>query len=611
MPAARRHLAQQDTSSVAQLASAIICTFLARPDTEAKSINDLKSVIDVTFKGLLQHELQVYRQTGAVLTGYEGPTIDMGEPAPNPVEEPPVEAPAVQSATATQAAPAPAEPEAAAPIKPKRKPAPAPVSAPVMAPRIETPPATPAPAETPAAPTITAAGKIALPDLTSIAVKIPKRLPPVPVENWDAEAWLAKFDNPTPIMIREANADNPNNDRGWVGVYDDHIVDLLTGHEVRILTRHLKKTFENDNRFNSHEAYRTSLNLPEDYPKAAPYLANIRTHEGRQYGTEIGHRRPREIQDKVDAILKQTGLDLTLQVKPQGRPGVFADFIVCLECGEAFHNLKPHLKNAHQTSFDRYRRAWHMSGRATAIADAGYTIDETRKSVLEALRSLGIDPDQQVQPRHWPGVLPDRILCLHDMALVTDLERHLEETGQQPFAHYLASHELPADYPARITPRNGGDKSPATPDAGKAEKSDASSQTSPAPRAKRRTARPISTALADDVSSPALQSAAPAPSLKAPLLPPTETPDPTEATHEESDTLIDITEERLKRQAEEFQRRKRGEGQVSASNQSLFPEPNQQPQTLARRTIQTMESPRKGAPPVVVERKAGKLRLKS
>lgn len=404
---------------------------------------------------------------------------------------------------------------------------------------------------------------------------------------FDTEEWLASFNNPTEVMIAEARADNPNNKRGWIGVYDDRIVCLFTGRKLKILGAHLKRLFKNNPAYSSfaaHAGYVEGLKLPIDYPKAAPYLSTIRTDVAARRGKgEAG--RPADIQAKIDKILAKTLFDLSFRDKPDTRPGNFAEFIVCLECGEAMHDIRPHLRDKHKTYYDRYKRDWHISGRAPAVGEEGMNFMATRRHAAKMLEAKGIPANEQVKPDKWPGVLKDKILCMIDGQLVDDLERHLASTAQAPIAHYRARFELPANYPTMppsTTPstRGGANAKKAGAAAGK-----------PTIRAKSAgrgvTARTVA-AFNDQ-------------SVAAPIAAVEEAP---EAEVVESD-LVALTE-KLQRDIESFKQRKAAPAVQAPVPEAATGLPMPGRSTVEKRIIET-----KGvALPVTVERRSGKLRLK-
>lgn len=65
-------------------------------------------------------------------------------------------------------------------------------------------------------------------------------------------------------------------------------------------------------------------------------------------------------------------------VQPKLRPAVnpvqsvFAEHIVCLECGEKFASLKKHLRVTHDLTLDEYRDRWGLD-RAYPVVAANYT----------------------------------------------------------------------------------------------------------------------------------------------------------------------------------------------------------------------------------------------
>lgn len=51
--------------------------------------------------------------------------------------------------------------------------------------------------------------------------------------------------------------------------------------------------------------------------------------------------------------------DGTLPVVP-AHQSVHSEYVVCMECGQRHRNLAPHLREAHQTDPNSYRRRWSL-----------------------------------------------------------------------------------------------------------------------------------------------------------------------------------------------------------------------------------------------------------
>lgn len=407
-------------STLAELTTQIVTTYLERSGSAVNSIDDLNALIETTYSTLLKYESQRYEVTGAMVSELPDDPAMASRLSEFTGGDPAVASEAIENEVSKPLGQADEH----------RKPS-----------------------------------KLKLPSFERIRSELRNRkgasfaVPIVgqtgtPVE-FDTEEWLASFSNPSDVMIAEARADNTNNKRGWIGVYDDGIVCLFTGRRVKVLGPHLRRLFRDDKtfkEFSSHAGYVHGLRLPIDYPKAAPYLSTIRTNVAAQRGkSEAG--RPADIQAKIDKILANTDFDLSLRDKPATRPGNFPDFVVCLECGDAVHDIRPHLRAKHKTFYDRYKRDWHISGRAPATGEGGMNFTSTRRHAAEMLEKMGIPASEQVKPDKWPGVLKDKILCMIDGQLVDDLAKHLASNGHPPVAHYRARFELPANYPATPSQR--------------------------------------------------------------------------------------------------------------------------------------------------------------
>lgn len=432
-------------SGIADLTTQIVITYLDKAGAQVATLADLNALIESTFSTLLEFEMKRYERTGELINDLmRNPAFaaTLAPVANIPLAQPAADPAAVSYAPVEEAAEVEDEADDVGEGAP---------SAPV------------------------AEGKDELPSLSRIrderrprdvsSVAILGAGPDGEPAEFDPEEWLASFSNPSDVMISEARADNPYNKRGWIGVYDDRIVCLFTGRPLKILGAHLKRLFKDDPNFASfatHAGYVEGLKLPVDYPKAAPYLSEIRTDVAARRGKgEIG--RPAHIQAKIDKILAKTPFDLSFRDKPDTRPGNFPEFVLCLECGEAMHDIRPHLRDKHKTYYDRYKRDWHISGRAPAVGEEGMNFMSTRRHAAEMLEAKGVPASEQVKPDKWPGVLKDKILCMIDGQLVDDLERHLASTGQAPIAHYRARFELPANYPTTppsTTPSASGGAAP-------------------------------------------------------------------------------------------------------------------------------------------------------
>ncbi len=393
------HDTHADSSSIVHLARDIVCAFLAKPDSETRTIGDLQNLIQATYELLVNLEARAPVHDASQLSG----TMDAKA--------------GTSSNTIASAPPT----EGWSETKQGHRVSDGARSAPASQLRV-------------------------LPRTATLDTN-----PAARSQTWDCKAWLAKFENPSPAMLSEAESDNPNNKRGWIGVYDDHIVCLLTGRKLKILGAHLRRLFKDHPQYGSlatHPGYVEGLCLPSDYPKAAPYLSSIRTKVAVDRG-KLGGGRPEELQKQIDDMLARGRFDLSLRTKPQTRPGNFPDFVVCFECGRPVHDIRPHLIEVHRTNYDRYKRKWHISGRAPAKGEEGLSFTAARQEAARQLESRGIVPDEQINPELWPGVLEDSILCLNDGKLVADLEKHLDSTGQPSITHYRARYELPDSFPTK------------------------------------------------------------------------------------------------------------------------------------------------------------------
>jgi predicted transcriptional regulator len=74
----------------------------------------------------------------------------------------------------------------------------------------------------------------------------------------------------------------------------------------------------------------------------------------------------------VHATLTTVGAEPTVPESPKPavpvKRSVFADHIVCLDCGKKLKMLKRHLKTAHDMAPDEYRRRWSLSADYPLVA---------------------------------------------------------------------------------------------------------------------------------------------------------------------------------------------------------------------------------------------------
>lgn len=549
------------SSPIAQLTRDIVVAFLARPNAAADSSADLEDVISTTYKTLRTHEAEVFKRTGRILseatpvsdTALDPAEDNLGQPVTNLAETIPSRSP-TQISLPEQPRPAPQD-----------------------------------------------SGPISLPDTSLLDMSDNEK----PKQPWDAEAWLANFTNPSKWMIEEAHADNPYmKEHGWVGVYDQHIVCLLTGRKLAIITQHLRKTFaEKEPALSTPEGYRQTLRLPADYPKAAPYLSNVRSTIAANQDRRINSSRDPEMQAKIENLIAKAGLDGSKREQPSSRPGTFPDFMICLECGQTMHDLRKHVNAEHSISYDHYKRKWRISGRAHYAAEQGMTLADAKMEARRFIEELGLDPDTEVNPGRWPGVLPQSIICLLDGQPTDNLPSYLSRIGYGPLSHYLARFELPADYPLTIG-------EPPAPETG----TDAGTKTGGKAPRKRRTARPA------EKAAPKAKVTNVAPPL--PAGQPAGEGQPFTANEDHTENLTDNSADlegyssKLAREAAEFKQRK-------ASGQTAAPAPRSLPTGSNDTSAQVHVLPSRrtreerviegkiGAQKVVVERKPGKLRLKN
>ena len=168
--------------------------------------------------------------------------------------------------------------------------------------------------------------------------------------SFDIEKWINSLPETNTFTESEARRDNPYLAQGWVGVHSSHIVCLLDGKSVRVLTSHLKRHYKNDPRASSAESYRAHFRLPPDYPMAAPDFHTLKSRviaNSHARGRRTRVDREAEVVNRVNSAIAKAGLDPRDQISPETTPGVFADTIVCITCSAKIDNIIDHMRDAH------------------------------------------------------------------------------------------------------------------------------------------------------------------------------------------------------------------------------------------------------------------------
>lgn len=267
---------------------------------------------------------------------------------------------------------------------------------------------------------------------------------------FNAAEWLESLPERTIWAETEARKRNHYVERGWVGVSDSHILCLLDGKPVRLLTTHLKRNYKNMPHVATPEAYRAHFMLPPDYPMGSPQFQAVKSssiHKANQDRLAGEATRPAEIQGKIDAALKKSNMDLSAQANPETRPGLFEHDIVCLHCSAKVQDLAAHLRSDHKMSLLKYISVFKISSRYPgAIEPVG--IAGARARADELLSVNKIDPKKMVNPKSWPGVAGNFIVCLEDGAQIVNLEQHLETKHRMSMDTYRTKYGLPKDFPS-------------------------------------------------------------------------------------------------------------------------------------------------------------------
>lgn len=267
---------------------------------------------------------------------------------------------------------------------------------------------------------------------------------------FDPDAWLASLPDRTSWAEAEAHSPNPNVAKGWVGVYPSGIICLIDGKSTRLLTSHLKRHYKDDPKLGTLEGYRSHFRLPPNYPngcaefKEAKSSGAFRHNEALRAGAPT---RDAQTQKKIDKALAKSGLDLSRQINPTSRPGLFPFTIVCLECSAQVHNIADHLRSEHRMSLPKYLHSMKLSSRFPAQAPEARSPEETRELVREQIAGKKLKLADQVDGERWPGVFEDTILCLDDGTEVINLAEHLATKLSSNMAEYRLKYSLPDDYP--------------------------------------------------------------------------------------------------------------------------------------------------------------------
>jgi len=184
---------------------------------------------------------------------------------------------------------------------------------------------------------------------------------------FDAPGWLNSLPERNIYTDSEAYRANPNLKKGWVGAYDNYIICLIDGKPVRILTSHLKRYYKDDPRGASLSAYRAYFRLPPDYPASAKEFQEKKSksiensHKKEDRGSPI---RADDVNDQILASLNKAEADPHNQIKASTCPGLFSDFIVCLECGSRTTDIFSHLEKSHENiSISKYIKKFSLSSR--------------------------------------------------------------------------------------------------------------------------------------------------------------------------------------------------------------------------------------------------------
>ena len=262
---------------------------------------------------------------------------------------------------------------------------------------------------------------------------------------FNAAEWLESLPEVTSWAAAEARKRNHYVDKGWVGVSDSHIVCLLDGKAVRLLTTHLKRNYKNMPHVATPEAYRSHFMLPPDYPMGSPQFQALKSnsiHKVNQDRLAGEAHRPDDVQDKINAALANSGMDLAQQVNAETRPGLFEHDIVCLQCSAKVQDLAAHLRAEHKMSLLKYISVFKVSSRYPAsVPPIG--IAGARARADELLAANKIDPAKMVNSKSWPGVAANFIVCLEDGAQIVDLGSHLAKKHRMSIDTYRAKYGLP------------------------------------------------------------------------------------------------------------------------------------------------------------------------
>ena len=272
---------------------------------------------------------------------------------------------------------------------------------------------------------------------------------------FDADRWIESLPEANSFTESEARRDNPYLNQGWVGVHFSHIVCLLDGKSVRVLTSHLKRHYKNDPRASSAEAYRAHFRLPPDYPMGAPEFHALKSKvisDSHARGRRSRDDREAEVATKVNAAIVKAGLDPRDQISPDTTPGVFADTIVCIACSAKVDNIIDHMREDHpRMSMTKYLTSIKAVGEYPAqppkSLEPAFTYEDTLDEAAKLMNDNDRSADRQVNGQEWPGVFERFITCLEDGKEVENLSQHLKANYNMSEDDYLDKWLLPDNYP--------------------------------------------------------------------------------------------------------------------------------------------------------------------
>lgn len=123
-----------------------------------------------------------------------------------------------------------------------------------------------------------------------------------------------------------------------------------------------------------------------------------------------------------------------VSVSPSEMPSLLAQMTA--------HVVGIHLASS-PTSREEIPALFRMVHQELASIAGGQAVSVSKRADLPEEATV----EGQIDPERWPGVFPDRIVCLEDGRAVTLLKSYVRRRFDITIAEYLRRWKLPSDYP--------------------------------------------------------------------------------------------------------------------------------------------------------------------